>query len=507
VSCRQGPPERQLAQWAGLFVVAMEAALKQVLQKQFGEYVQGLDSVDCSKFPVQLNNMMLNQKAIQEELSDSPFDFTDGRVGNISIAPGWMGSLEVQISGIVLNLAFNPMKAMQNAMKPEDKDEEQWDDRQHYGGHHQQERGPPAAPPPPVAPRFCCDHDSSEKRVKCEPYFGKCKKCDMELQTSYSDFVLCPPCSEHERSCMICGNQAGRKGDYIPSASLDKTMGAGDRGGGKGGRGGDDYGPMESPRQRRDASRGLPAPPPGHGGHGDGDNFRKRNGDDYGRSGGGGAPPPPPPPPNNRDRGLNDSEYGKGRSDSHYGQPYDEFGKGGQFDKGMGKGKDYDMGTGMDKGMGKGMEHGMDKGKGKGMDNGKGNDFYGGDMSNGMDMGKGNHMGKGKGMDMGKGKDMMGKGMNKGKGGNNESDRWQWPQPYGQDFWADKENQKGGQKGQYGGPSAMQGFGVHSIVSAITNMMDIKGMTQACGQDVRPPRGNSNVGMDDFQFQQQQHRH
>ena len=39
------------------------------------------------------------------------------RIGHITITPGWMGTVEVVATNIVLNLAFSPMKAMNNAMK------------------------------------------------------------------------------------------------------------------------------------------------------------------------------------------------------------------------------------------------------------------------------------------------------------------------------------------------------------------------------------------------------
>lgn len=221
----------------------MEAALRKVLQEQFGDYAVGLDRVDCSRMPIVLNNLKLKDKAINEAMEDTPFDFSDGVIGQISITPGWMGGIEVKASNIALNIAFNPMKAMRNAMKPEEKDEEE----EYY--YERVQRVVPQAPAPPVAPRFCCNHDSSEKRTKGEPRERECKNCRVSLQTSYTEFTLCPPCSEKERSCMICGASAPQKGDYVPATSLAKASVNANTG-------------REASASGRNHSRDLDLPPP-----------------------------------------------------------------------------------------------------------------------------------------------------------------------------------------------------------------------------------------------------
>lgn len=67
-------------------------------------------------------------------------------------------------------------------------------------------------------PRFCCAHDSSEKRVKGDPEFKECKLCGITLQSSYKDFQFCPPCSEKDQKCMICGANAPKSSSYMPGA-------------------------------------------------------------------------------------------------------------------------------------------------------------------------------------------------------------------------------------------------------------------------------------------------
>jgi hypothetical protein len=189
----------------------MEAALRKVLHETFGEYAQGLENVDCSRMPLVLNNLKLKEKVINEAMEDSPFDFKDGLIGQVQVSAGWMGGIEVKATGIALNLAFNPMKAMRNAMKPEEPD-------------YEEEYCPPQvpqAPAAPVPPRFCPNHDSSEKRSKGEPREQECKNCHIRLQTSYTDFSLCPPCSERQRRCMICGCDAPNNGSYVPATSAD----------------------------------------------------------------------------------------------------------------------------------------------------------------------------------------------------------------------------------------------------------------------------------------------
>jgi len=62
---------------------------------------------------------------------------------------------------------------------------------------------------PQTGPRFCCRHDSSEKRPKQEEAsFKGCRKCQMQLHTNHRELALCPGCSESENRCMICAASA-----------------------------------------------------------------------------------------------------------------------------------------------------------------------------------------------------------------------------------------------------------------------------------------------------------
>lgn len=85
-------------------------------------------------------------------------------------------------------------------------------------------------PPPMCPPRFCSAHNSSDKRVKCDPASRDCKKCGVTLQSSYQDFQLCPPCSETEQKCMICGSQAPTSSSYMPGAPQGQAGGHGKQG-------------------------------------------------------------------------------------------------------------------------------------------------------------------------------------------------------------------------------------------------------------------------------------
>jgi len=59
-----------------------------------------------------------------------------------------------------------------------------------------------------IPPRFCCMHDATQKRPKTEPKFRECTSCRVKVQTNYADFALCPPCSDKENRCMLCGSSA-----------------------------------------------------------------------------------------------------------------------------------------------------------------------------------------------------------------------------------------------------------------------------------------------------------
>mmetsp|Transcript_15372 Transcript_15372/g.27443 ORF Transcript_15372/g.27443 Transcript_15372/m.27443 type:complete len:373 (+) Transcript_15372:158-1276(+) len=217
----------------------MESAMRSVIKTMFEEYAYNLDkSLDASGFPITLRNLRLKEKRVNEDLEDTPFELSKGTIGSVSLTAGWMGELTVAASNIKLDLSFNPAKAAKLLMS---KGQEVPDDDIFLTGQHA-----PPQPPPNVPPRFCFNHDTSEKRPKREPYVQTCMICGMSMQTSYCDVQLCPPCSEKEKKCMICGKQAGRAGTYMPPAEL----------GGK---------PLMGSPDRDQGPRGGPpgAPPPG----------------------------------------------------------------------------------------------------------------------------------------------------------------------------------------------------------------------------------------------------
>merc|ERR1719456_1908558 len=80
---------------------------------------------------------------------------------------------------------------------------------------------PPPAPPAPSpassqakstkthgAPKYCANHDASQKRKKTKPSNLPCSSCQAVIQTNYVEFSLCPSCSETEHRCMCCGAPA-----------------------------------------------------------------------------------------------------------------------------------------------------------------------------------------------------------------------------------------------------------------------------------------------------------
>lgn len=66
-----------------------------------------------------------------------------------------------------------------------------------------------------IPPRYCCMHDTTQKRPKAEPRFRECTACRMMVQTNYADFMLCPPCSDKEKRCMLCGSCATNSGSCM----------------------------------------------------------------------------------------------------------------------------------------------------------------------------------------------------------------------------------------------------------------------------------------------------
>jgi len=57
-------------------------------------------------------------------------------------------------------------------------------------------------------PKYCCNHDRTEKRKKTKPRNEACRNCQAVIQTNYVEFSLCPTCSEKDHRCMCCGDAA-----------------------------------------------------------------------------------------------------------------------------------------------------------------------------------------------------------------------------------------------------------------------------------------------------------
>lgn len=269
----------------------MEAALRGVLQNTLGEYVDGLQQTGVS-FPLTLRDLRLKEKKVNEEFcdGDTPFDLTDGRIASVTVTPGWMGDLEVVVSNVVLRMAFNPMKVMKRMTAPQEQD----DGPEEY--YYETVPAPQPAPPkPPPPPRFCHNHDSSEKRQKREPHERECKGCGIMLQTSYSEFTLCPVCSDRHQACLICGCAAPNAGTYVPAKTIHETGPPlppqpqyGGRPESPPPRNRNRDFSMDAPHAQKGAMDTLPPPPP--------QDWRGKGNDRGGNRVGADVPPPPTPP-------------------------------------------------------------------------------------------------------------------------------------------------------------------------------------------------------------------
>jgi len=292
----------------------MEAALRSLLESTFGDYVDGLQNTNGASFPLTMKDLRLKEKKIQEELDEDggfPFDITDGRIGAIKVTPGWMGTVEIVATNIVLNFSFSPMKAMNQALKG-DEDGSQEEQMHAPGRQHPAHPGMPMRASPvqaaPVAPRYCTKHGSSEQRVKVEPRMVECTVCHTKVQTNYEEFTMCPQCSDREQRCMLCGEHAPTAGNYVPAASVnpnpppegaqifavpkDSAYGSQPPRGGNG------------PSRLTSSGGNVPPPPPPAGPRSP--NGKMGNDFDWlpsGNSAGGqGFAPPPPPPPRGQGR-------------------------------------------------------------------------------------------------------------------------------------------------------------------------------------------------------------
>lgn len=195
----------------------METALRAVMSHMMDDYVSGLDKADMSQFPVTMRNLTLKPKPINQELEDVPFNLDEGRIGMLVVTPGWMGNVEVQASGINIKLSFDARKAARLAMQPGEPGSPQASLHANRDLFLTNQPMPPQPPPAPVPPRFCPDHDSSDKRKKREQHDVSCLKCGVTYQTTYDGALLCPPCSDKEKKCLICGKAADTASTYIPA--------------------------------------------------------------------------------------------------------------------------------------------------------------------------------------------------------------------------------------------------------------------------------------------------
>lgn len=190
-----------------------------------GEYVDGLQKADMTSFPVMLRNLRLKPAKVNEELEDVPFNVESGSIGLIKITPGWTGYVDVEASGIKVNLSFSPSKAASNMMKPQTPtyDNRDLQDIFMTGPNAPGAVPMPVAPPTPVAPRFCSKHDTSDKRVKGEARECICTNpsCRMCFTSTYAETTICPPCSQKEKRCLICGAAAEKETNYIPPNRLN----------------------------------------------------------------------------------------------------------------------------------------------------------------------------------------------------------------------------------------------------------------------------------------------
>ncbi|CAJ1434544.1 unnamed protein product [Effrenium voratum] len=272
------------------------------LHSTFGEFVEGLDRADASSFPLTLKDLKLKEKRIQEELDEDggfPFDLTNGRIGNITVSPGWMGTVEVVATNVVLNFSFSAMKAMNKAMRKDSEDEEEFE-----GVPSQAPMPHPGVPlPADVPPRFCQNHFTSAQREKIDPLMRPCQKCNAQITSTYAEMTLCPPCSNTEESCMICGDHAPVASNYVPPKTLGNPKAQQQQQQQQQGM------VYALPETRERLGSSLPPPPPGAGGYGGPSSMspsrRSQNFDwEWPSPGQPPSPPrppsPPPPPPSNR---------------------------------------------------------------------------------------------------------------------------------------------------------------------------------------------------------------
>eukprot|EP00747_Dinoflagellata_sp_TGD_P218736 gnl/TRDRNA2_/TRDRNA2_90940_c0_seq1.p1 gnl/TRDRNA2_/TRDRNA2_90940_c0~~gnl/TRDRNA2_/TRDRNA2_90940_c0_seq1.p1 ORF type:complete len:417 (-),score=41.42 gnl/TRDRNA2_/TRDRNA2_90940_c0_seq1:41-1291(-) len=173
----------------------MEKVISYVLKQFFDEYINGLDSVNASQFPVVLQDLTLKEKKIQEDMGENtscPFTFIDGNIGSILLWPSiWQGKLEVTATNVKLNFGFSAMKALQNALPRELQPKPEGTS----GGSRSGQPGP----------LFCENHNSHAKRREGALERKQCRGCKKVCMSTYVEISYCPQCSNKLSKCMCCG--------------------------------------------------------------------------------------------------------------------------------------------------------------------------------------------------------------------------------------------------------------------------------------------------------------
>lgn len=229
----------------------MQNIIKSTLKGYFDEYVKNLDtSIDGYTLPVTLRDLELKAETIQEDfLDESSFELSSGSIGSVQLRLTWSGQLEVVATDVKLLLGFSPVKAVKKAINPppdaDGNPQPRWFGLLPPEPAPRPPGPPPMRPPgpPPVScrpgplpmpiiipPRYCSSHDTSEKRLKTEPYTAECQCCKMKMQINYADFSFCAICSDKEQKCMICGAHAPNPGiarPLMPPAMPPPGPGAG----------------------------------------------------------------------------------------------------------------------------------------------------------------------------------------------------------------------------------------------------------------------------------------
>ena len=171
-----------------------------------------------------------------------------------------------------------------------------------------------------MAPRFCQRHFTSAQREKIDPTMRPCQKCGTQITSTYASMTLCPPCSNTEESCMICGDHAPVASNYIPPKTLNPQSGP---------PGGAVYA-MPDPSggcQGCQAKRGSTLPPPPPPSATQSPSRRMSDLDWRGLGSPSQQPPPPPPPPSRGRAGAAGASHSERARDTARPAPRENLGK------------------------------------------------------------------------------------------------------------------------------------------------------------------------------------